>query len=150
MAQSTFAQQNGMSGAEHVASTGASCALVAQAAVHRPGKPELLEVDKCLDEFLRELDTLRPSDEYDIASDALMYFPCFGLGARKDKLVQSALHAAKAMGNFDEAIVALFNRGVCYWNDKPAQFGKAMANFGPFRNALAPYINPTFLDSPSD
>jgi CHAT domain len=133
--------------AQNVEATGIQCALLARGSVGR-GEKQLTGVDRCLSEFLSELDRLEPTDEYNIASEAMLYFPCFGLGARKDRIVQASLHAAQKMNDFDAAISALFNRGVCYWNDKPAQFAKAMEKFQPFRDALAPYVNPTALDSP--
>lgn len=105
-------------------------------------------VDACLDRLLPQLDRLSPAERYTLALNTFTAFPCFGLGVQKERLVRSAAAAAQEIGDLDAAVLALYSHGVCYWNDKPAQFDKAMQSFAPFRNALAPYINPSILDSP--
>ena len=113
-----------------------------------PSTAVLAQVNRCVEDFLRGLEALPPEDQYNLSTYAFWQFPCFGFGPQKDLIVQRTVRAAQTLGNFDAAIIALFNRGVCYWNDQPANFERALQNFEPFRNALAPYVNPRWLDSP--
>jgi hypothetical protein len=123
------------------------CAEIANQAGSPPSGAALAQVNTCLTNFLRNIERLPPEDQYHLASIAFTQFPCFGFGPQKDLIVQSSVRAARALGDFDAAIIALFNRGVCYWNDEPANFERALQNFAPFRDALAPYVNPRWLDS---
>lgn len=103
----------------------------------------------CVTTYLQNIAQLSAADRYNLAMDAFSnHLPCFGVSEAKDLVVQEALQAAQELGSFDAAIIATFNRGACYWNDTPPKWQKALASFVPFRNAVAPYVNPTFLDSP--
>lgn len=126
------------------------CAMIAGQAGSPPSGAALAQVNTCLTNFLRNLERLPPEDQYNLASFAFAQFPCFGFGPQKDMIVQATVRAAQALGDFDAAIIALFNRGVCYWNDEPANFERALHNFAPFRDAMAPYVNPRWLDSPEE
>lgn len=124
------------------------CAGIAAQASSPPTAAVLARVNTCLAAFFRDLERLPPEYQIQVANIAFFQFPCFGFGPQKDLIVQRAVRAAQALGDFDLAIIAMFNRGVCYWNDRPANFARALDNFAPFRNALAPYVNPRLLDSP--
>lgn len=124
------------------------CATIAGQAGSPPNAAVLAQVSACLSSFLRNIERLPPEDRYNLTMYAFAQFPCFGFGPQKDLIVQGSVRAAQALGDFDAAIIALFNRGVCYWNDRPANFERALQNFVPFRDALAPYVNPRWLDSP--
>lgn len=130
---------------ERVASQGAMCGALAYKIDST--KP-LGAVDRCLDSFFSALEALPAGDRFNAASMAWSAFPCFGAGARKERVVQKILEAAQQLGDFELVIGTLYNQGVCYWNDRPPQFQKALQNFEPFKNALAPFVNPSVTDTP--
>ena len=123
------------------------CAAMAHQSGSPPNGAASARITACVNEFLRDLERLPPEVQYELAQEAFFALPCFGYGPQKDLIVQAGVRAAQTLGSFDGAILAMFNRGVCYWNDTPANFERALDNFAPFRDALAPYVNPRFLDS---
>jgi CHAT domain-containing protein len=130
---------------ERVLRIGTNCGSLAYKAA---SKPRFDPLDRCLATFFSSLDSLPPTDRFNVATATFSSFPCFGFGTRKERIVQKALEAAQQLGDFELVIWSLYHQGVCYWNDHPAQFQKAMAAFEPFKNALAPFVNPTFMDTP--
>jgi hypothetical protein len=130
---------------ERVANQGAMCGALAYKS--DSAKPAGA-VDRCLDSFFSALEALPAGDRFNAASIAWSAFPCFGAGARKERVVHKALEAAQQLGDFELVIGTLYNQGVCYWNDRPPQFQKALQSFEPFKNALAPFVNPSITDTP--